>query len=428
MSNTEKSKGFTLVELLVVIAIIGMLIALLLPAVQAAREAARRMQCTNNMKQLGLAIHNFHDVYDRVPSGRNDPIWVAHRRADGSMIHELSNYSFLVTLLPLLEQTAMYDNIVSLVKIGAPGGADEFESSVSGQGRRVRPFPVPGGWRVRWVESGGVQQRNPFTLVMSAYTCPSDSRSGNEDKRTINQEDFPEPAKTNYLGCFGDSGGPAMEPDWLTPDEGMGYSGATRGFFKLGQEFQFARNGRRVGDFVIGFGAVTDGLSNTMILSETSTAQGNRDWSIRNTRLNADNFYRSWARTPSHCVEHTAGGYYLEGRGGILSKGSGWGFATTALFVAAIPPNGPSCVRHENCMAGYVTASSFHTGGVNAGMGDGSVRFMSETINPGNQGGFLGEGQSTGAAANFPAMFAGQSTFGVWGALGSISGGEATSL
>ena len=107
----RKRSGFTLVELLVVIAIIGVLVALLLPAVQAAREAARRMQCGNNLKQLGLAMHNYYDTYKRLPIGtrHNDPantpvraVWQGGDHRKGSV---------LVKILPWMEQGPLFDNI-----------------------------------------------------------------------------------------------------------------------------------------------------------------------------------------------------------------------------------------------------------------------------------------------------------------------------
>jgi prepilin-type N-terminal cleavage/methylation domain-containing protein len=95
--------GFTLVELLVVIAIIGILIALLLPAVQAAREAARRSQCSNNLKQMGLAVHNFHDAYRRFPPG-----YVGHQNS-WQFSWGMQHTSLLAFLLPYVEQQAIYD-------------------------------------------------------------------------------------------------------------------------------------------------------------------------------------------------------------------------------------------------------------------------------------------------------------------------------
>lgn len=124
----RKRHGFTLVELLVVIAIIGILIALLLPAVQAAREAARRSQCTNNLKQIALAVHNYHDTYKVFPIGN----WTT---AYGT---------WLVSLLPFIEQQALAD--------------------------RYQPWPVG------YSAAGNL----PVTTVqLAAYTCPSDSNSAN---------------------------------------------------------------------------------------------------------------------------------------------------------------------------------------------------------------------------------------------------------
>lgn len=108
ISSVGRRGGFTLVELLVVIAIIGILVALLLPAVQAAREAGRRMQCANNLKQIGLALHNFHDTFNHLPPGgvSGDVPTAAHRafRIPTRVLHGWS-----VFLLPYMEQQSLYD-------------------------------------------------------------------------------------------------------------------------------------------------------------------------------------------------------------------------------------------------------------------------------------------------------------------------------
>lgn len=102
----RKRNAFTLVELLVVIAIIGILVALLLPAVQAAREAARRMQCSNALKQIALASHNYHDTYKTLPPG-----FMPKRNATGALINDVNNWGWAALQLPFMEQAPLYDRL-----------------------------------------------------------------------------------------------------------------------------------------------------------------------------------------------------------------------------------------------------------------------------------------------------------------------------
>ncbi|MCA9125285.1 MAG: DUF1559 domain-containing protein [Planctomycetaceae bacterium] len=139
-----RSKGFTLVELLVVIAIIGILVALLLPAVQAAREAARRMSCSNNMKNIALAFHNYHDTYKKFPIYSNVMTGV------GGTCSQWEGFSAHTSVLPFMEQAPLYDQIKGLMAT-APALED---------GWRVAPFNTAGG---------------PAQVRIDAFVCPSDS-------------------------------------------------------------------------------------------------------------------------------------------------------------------------------------------------------------------------------------------------------------
>ncbi|WP_298868896.1 DUF1559 domain-containing protein [uncultured Gimesia sp.] len=152
-------KGFTLIELLVVIAIIAILIALLLPAVQQAREAARRSTCKNNMKQMGLALHNYHDVFNKFPLG------------------ELAAYAgnWKVGILPYLDQTNVYNQLIF--------GPDRFRSTSGLFNTVLTGFKVPGlncpssplddnGQSTGGFDNGGNAQLHDYTAVMGSYPDP----------------------------------------------------------------------------------------------------------------------------------------------------------------------------------------------------------------------------------------------------------------
>ncbi len=366
----KRDNAFTLVELLVVIAIIGILIALLLPAVQAAREAARRMQCTNNLKQIGIGLQNYHDAHHAFPPALGGTDLV---QANGNW-YNWHIMCFHITMLPFCEQQARYDTITA-----ANNGA-----YWPGVGSNIEAY------------------RGNITYL----ACPSDANATEPCTFAGNN------MRCSYPGCWGDS------------IYGNDESGQTRGFFGTGgwpNRWQGARK----------MAAVTDGTSNTLAVSEHVTGATTGAGALR---IKGNIYDKSSASPvlPNECkgvvntndarnfvAGSTIAGYargqsFTDGRPGINA------------FSTILPPNSPSCRGTSNNHPGHgygtCAASSNHSGGVNGVYVDGSVHFISETVNTGDftkydTGAFGSSGFNTG-----------KSYYGVWGALGSIDGGETVTL
>lgn len=228
--SLKTREGFTLVELLVVIAIIGILIALLLPAVQAAREAARRSKCSNQLKQLGLALQNYHDVHKVFPHGARSPMYAPNWR---------------VMVLPFMEQNALYESIdpdSQASKGGFMSAKDAASIYGYGTGRNaiLRELVVP-GWNCP-------SNPNP-PLVDTTYSPGYQSY----DRGQIH----------DYVGIAGAYFGPA------------GRSGVCSGLSQYGS--YVCQNGVLYPNGWVRMRDVTDGASNTMIVGEQGGKVGNRD-------------------------------------------------------------------------------------------------------------------------------------------------------
>lgn len=350
MKRAQMKKGFTLIELLVVIAIIAILIALLLPAVQQAREAARRTQCKNNLKQLGLAHHNYHDVYNTFiyRKGGTDASGVTPR----GNCNRLSGF---MGLMPYIEQSALYN----LVQGGGGSGA--------------KPPGGPEGW-AGWTE---------WDVSLSALQCPSDGFQSNKVR------------VTNYVFNIGDT------------NRGSRDSRTVRGVF--GHQTRF------------GMRDITDGTSNTILMGEHVAANfGQFTVGANDSPLIITSTSQNWTgNIPSDCKAMANGtrwatGTLVKGRSGTAL----WdGQAERCGMTTIIAPNGPSCGDNADVNADMpnpiVTPSSYHTGGVQVVLCDGSVRFISENIDTGNLTIATPANNSNAA-----------SPYGVWGALGTRGSGE----
>jgi prepilin-type N-terminal cleavage/methylation domain-containing protein len=407
--------GFTLVELLVVIAIIGMLIALLLPAVQSAREAARRMGCGNKVRQFSLALHNFHDANLEFPSGRKDYNSKAVPPAVNSE-HALTRFSVIFELTPFFEQSVIYERFSSTIEARNAGATtpvithttDEIANGARSSAHYVAQECTP--YSCGYCIGSGY-------LDGFIFNCPSDAsgrvRGAGSSGRTI-----------SYHYCYGDSScriyriydGSHTNYEQRIPNSTANPLKNGRGVFS--EEVDEART----------MESIADGTSNTIVFSEicvTALQQVSAGKPIKGGYA-ADSSAApfDFSDPPTHaqrtsnireCWALKSGNTYLTSyTTGAGQIGRGWADADLSCtgFMTCLPPNGPSCFRTN--YDSIVTPSSYHNGGVVTGMVDGSVRFVTESIDCGN-------------LATASVVASGQSQFGVWGAMGSINGGEAKS-
>jgi prepilin-type N-terminal cleavage/methylation domain-containing protein/prepilin-type processing-associated H-X9-DG protein len=337
----ESSRGFTLIELLVVIAIIAVLIALLLPAVQAAREAARRAQCVNNLKQMGLALHNYQSSTNSFPLG------ASLQPYNGNTATTFwSDWSAHAQLLPYIEGGAIYS-------------ACNFS---------VAP---------EWANNYGYRANSTATnSKVNTFACPSDPNANQQQSTGAGLG-----SNNSYMGSTGTT---TIGYPEATPNANNAH--ISTGIFAYQKSYSMSD--------------VTDGTSNTVAFAEMiaddqvggfekkpgkGTGGAGNLTAVYFTDVNLAGLAAVRADIAACNAKWQSDGGGREGGGYRWSCGA-MGYT---MFNTVIPPNGGGTIPwgacRNNCCpqsrhADYVNASSFHPGGVNVCFTDGSVRFIKNTI------------------------------------------------
>ncbi|HWL10478.1 MAG TPA: DUF1559 domain-containing protein [Planctomicrobium sp.] len=307
--RTLRRTGFTLIELLVVIAIIAILVALLLPAVQQAREAARRSNCKNNIKQIGLALHNYHDTHNVFPPGL-----VGDRLGASTSGSGVVRMSWVPFLFPFLEQGPLYDHFVP------------YMNGTLGTGSSSNAWPRT-------------------ETRISALLCPSDPE-GSKSSGLNSSGVWGARGFSNYAGCQGSAGTNVQSPANNASGRNL------NGMF-------YSMSSIRMRD-------LTDGTTNTLMLGE-----------IR--------LLRDLESTPSSDLNADAHGMYWNMSGPnawFSSRRSPNTPDSDRLYTCRNEPSvGMPCIRNPNTTTNaYMHVRSTHAGGAHVGLADGSVRFVSNSV------------------------------------------------
>jgi prepilin-type processing-associated H-X9-DG protein/prepilin-type N-terminal cleavage/methylation domain-containing protein len=331
-SPETRPLAFTLIELLVVIAIIAVLIALLLPAVQAAREAARRSQCVNNLKQIGVALHNYHTAHDAFPPGSSKAIYQLN-----TVPYNWNNWSAQALLLGYLEQNPIYVSMnFSLAPWASTVNGDKAADTV-------------------------------LRMRIGSFLCPSDGQAGAQ-------------CTNSYYGSMGTTIGYNTQ----TSSNGLFAETVGHGIREItdGTANTVAFSEALVGDLTSnkaplkkrGHGILNAGGSQSWGVNDVST-NFNNIMSILNTQCNV-----AWDKNDAN----TYGGY--------MSSGQYWGWGTPGmtLFQTVVPPNSSQYTWNtcrQDCQgcgvdsSHIVNATSNHAGGCNVLFCDGSVKFVKSSVN-----------------------------------------------